>query len=92
MQSGRENSVKIVKDVDSTYNWRRADRVNFSALEFLAIYHSHPTSEAVPSRKDREMNYSPDVMNLIISLKKPAEVRAWWLEAETQREAEWEIV
>jgi proteasome lid subunit RPN8/RPN11 len=61
-------------------------------LEFLAVYHSHPSSDAIPSRKDREQNYSPDVMNLIISLKgqKP-EMRAWWLEAEAQREAEWQI-
>jgi len=62
-------------------------------LEFLAVYHSHPTSEPVPSRKDRAQNYSPDVMNLIISLKgQTPVVRAWWLEAESQREAEWEVV
>jgi proteasome lid subunit RPN8/RPN11 len=62
-------------------------------VEFLAVYHSHPTSEPIPSRKDREMNYSPEVMNLIISLKEPTpEVRTWWVEADNQREAEWEIV
>jgi proteasome lid subunit RPN8/RPN11 len=59
-------------------------------LEFLAVYHSHPTSDPVPSRTDRERNYSPDVMNLIISLKAAGPVvRAWWLTTETYQEAEW---
>ncbi len=62
-------------------------------LEELAIYHSHPTSPSVPSRRDLEMNYSPDVMNFIISLQTPEPlVRAWWLTAEGYREAEWMIV
>jgi proteasome lid subunit RPN8/RPN11 len=59
-------------------------------VEFLAVYHSHPTSEPVPSRTDRARNYSPDVMSLIISLKAADPVvRAWWLTAESYREAEW---
>ena len=37
--------------------------------EFLAIYHSHPTSEPVPSKTDLARNYSPDVLNFIISLR-----------------------
>ena len=62
-------------------------------IEFLAVYHSHPTSEPVPSHKDREQSYSSEVMNLIISLKdREPTIRAWWLEGETQREAEWEVI
>lgn len=54
----------------------------------VAVYHSHPRAEAVPSRLDRERNYSPAVMNLIISLKDPAPcVRAWWLTERDHREA-----
>src|SRR5262249_26189779 len=61
-------------------------------LETLAVYHSHPTSEPIPSKTDRERNYSTDVMNLIISLKDPApSVRAWWLTADDHQEAEWEL-
>jgi len=61
-------------------------------LEVLAVYHSHPTSEPVPSRKDLARNYSPDVVNLIVSLATtPPVIRAWWLSAEDYRAAEWTI-
>jgi proteasome lid subunit RPN8/RPN11 len=36
--------------------------------ELLAIYHSHPSSAAVPSLTDCERNYYPDTIHLIISL------------------------
>ena len=63
-----------------------------SGLDVLAVYHSHPTSEPMPSRKDRERNYSEEVVNLIISLSGPEpRVRAWWLTAQGQREADWAV-
>jgi [CysO sulfur-carrier protein]-S-L-cysteine hydrolase len=62
-------------------------------LDVLAVYHSHPSSAPVPSRKDLEMNYSPDVVNLIIGLQdEQPSVRGWWLTADDYREAEWECV
>jgi proteasome lid subunit RPN8/RPN11 len=62
-------------------------------LEFVAVYHSHPLSAPIPSRTDLERNYSPDVMNLIISLEQETpSVRAWWLTDTDYCEAEWEIV
>jgi proteasome lid subunit RPN8/RPN11 len=60
-------------------------------LELLAIYHSHPTSDPVPSRTDLERNYYPGVMQLIVSLKGPDPLlRAWWLAEKDFQEAEWE--
>jgi proteasome lid subunit RPN8/RPN11 len=61
--------------------------------EVLAVYHSHPTSPPVPSRKDRERNYSEAVVTLIISLQSsPPEVRGWWLTESGYGEADWRVV
>ena len=70
-----------------------ADRdMRRQGLEVLAIYHSHPTSEPKPSRKDLERNNWPQAISLIVSLTTaPPTVRAWWLSAEEYREAEWTI-
>jgi proteasome lid subunit RPN8/RPN11 len=70
-----------------------ADRdIRRQGFEVLAVYHSHPTSEPVPSRKDLERNNWPQAVTLIISLKtRPATVRGWWLSAESFREADWMI-
>jgi proteasome lid subunit RPN8/RPN11 len=42
--------------------------------ELVAIYHSHPTSEAKPSRRDLAENYYEDVPHIIISLVGPTPV------------------
>jgi proteasome lid subunit RPN8/RPN11 len=50
-------------------------------LELLAIYHSHPTSRAVPSRRDVEEWHYPDAMMMIVSLLEPdAAVKGWWVD------------
>jgi proteasome lid subunit RPN8/RPN11 len=62
-------------------------------LEVLAVYHSHPTSPPLPSKKDLARNYSEDVISMIISLARPDPVvRAWWLTETAYREAEWQVV
>jgi proteasome lid subunit RPN8/RPN11 len=61
-------------------------------VDVLAVYHSHPTSPAIPSKKDLSRNYSEEVISFIISLTtSPPTVRGWWLTAEDYREAEWTI-
>lgn len=61
-------------------------------LDVVAVYHSHPTSPPVPSRTDLARNYSPDVVNFIVSLVNASpEVRGWWLTDVDYREAEWTI-
>jgi proteasome lid subunit RPN8/RPN11 len=59
--------------------------------DHLAIYHSHPTSDPVPSRTDLEQNYhGPDMIYVIISLKggEPS-VRAWQLAETSFAEVGW---
>ena len=61
-------------------------------FDLLAIYHSHPVSDPVPSRTDLERNYFDGVMHLILSLKAEEPIlRGWWLGEKDYREAEWGI-
>lgn len=62
-------------------------------IDILAIYHSHPTSEPVPSKTDLERNYMNGVLNFIVSLADEApSVRGWWLTQSEYREAHWDWV
>ena len=62
--------------------------------ELLAIYHSHPTSEPVPSGRDVAQNtYGESVVHLIVGLAGAnAGVRAWLLTEAGFREVPLEIV
>jgi proteasome lid subunit RPN8/RPN11 len=62
-------------------------------LDLLAVYHSHPTSHAVPSRTDLERHGMEEVTCFIVSLTTdPPTVRAWWLTDDNYREAVWDAV
>ena len=62
-------------------------------LEILAIYHSHPTTHAVPSKKDLAQSFSDNVINFIISLQGAEPVmRGWWLRTDSYDEATWSIL
>jgi len=63
-------------------------------VDILAVYHSHPSSDPIPSRKDLERNaHGSAVVHLIISLKNAAPlVRAWRLGENDFQEADWRIV
>jgi proteasome lid subunit RPN8/RPN11 len=66
--------------------------IRASGTQELAVYHSHPTSEPIPSRRDLERSYGEGVLNLIIGLRGPEpEVRGWWFTIDGAREAQWEI-
>jgi proteasome lid subunit RPN8/RPN11 len=61
--------------------------------EILAIYHSHPHWEAIPSRTDlRENHYGP-VPRIIVSLLEVNPiVRVWRLDPDSYQELPWRIV
>jgi len=61
-------------------------------IEMLAVYHSHPASSPLPSKRDLERNYSEAVINFILSLAGPTpELRGWWLRDAEYEPAEWEV-
>ncbi|MDQ3933625.1 MAG: Mov34/MPN/PAD-1 family protein [Actinomycetota bacterium] len=57
----------------------------------VAVYHSHPRSEAVPSEQDRNVAQYDHWLNLIVSLKDEPQVRAWWIQDGDVREEPLEI-
>ncbi len=89
---GKENRALKIYPLKNTH---ATPRVNFYAdplellaafrdieangWEHLAIYHSHPASDAFPSATDIAQAYYPDVAHLIISLANPEQpiVRAF---------------
>lgn len=61
--------------------------------EILAIYHSHPKWEAVPSRTDLAENHYGEVPRIIVSLLGDAPtVRIWRLDPESYVELPWREV
>ncbi len=68
-ESGGESLIAASKDM------------RHRGLEIVGIYHSHPTSPPMPSKKDLERNfYGDSVIHFIVSLARPEpEVRGWWL-------------
>ena len=61
------------RDLLAAFRAMRAD-----GTDLLAVYHSHPTSPAVPSRRDVEQNtYGDSVVHLIVG--PGGDVRGWWL-------------
>jgi [CysO sulfur-carrier protein]-S-L-cysteine hydrolase len=63
-----------------------------AGTDILGVYHSHPTTDPIPSDRDRERSYDDQVVNIIIGLRRAEpEVRGWWLTADGAHEATWEI-
>lgn len=61
--------------------------------EILALYHSHPRWDAIPSQTDLAENYYGPVPRIIVSLKGDApEVRVWRLDASSFEELPWRII
>jgi proteasome lid subunit RPN8/RPN11 len=96
-----ERRYPLVNKAASPREYLSEERSMFAAmkamwangLDVVAVYHSHPTSAPEPSRTDLERNYSPEVVNFIISLAEAEpRVRGWWLTDRDYREAEWDVL
>ncbi len=56
---------------DSREQFRAFQRIDDEGWELLAIYHSHPRSDAYPSDRDIEHALFPDALYVIVSLAEP---------------------
>jgi [CysO sulfur-carrier protein]-S-L-cysteine hydrolase len=60
--------------------------------DILAIYHSHPRWDAIPSRTDLAENYYGEVPRIIVSLLTDSpDVRVWRLDPDSFNELRWRI-
>jgi proteasome lid subunit RPN8/RPN11 len=61
--------------------------------EILAIYHSHPRTDALPSRTDLAKNYHGPLPRIIISLEgETPDVRIWRLDPDSYVALTWQII
>jgi proteasome lid subunit RPN8/RPN11 len=61
--------------------------------EILAIYHSHPRWQAVPSATDLTQNYWGEMPRIIVSLlADPPDVRVWRLRPDSFQELPWKLI
>ena len=73
--------MDIGQQIDAFRTTRCAGRL------IVAIYHSHPVGEAVPSGHDRRGHGYPAIPAIIIAPGAEADViRAWWLEPSSAAE------
>lgn len=54
--------------MDSREQFEVFDEIRSEGLELLAIFHSHPSSEAYPSARDLELAFYPEAYYMIVSL------------------------
>ena len=63
-------------EIDPAQLIRTLRNLRDAGEELVAIYHSHPSGPAHPSRRDIERAYHPDAAYLIVSLAEPEHPRA----------------
>ncbi|WP_088253824.1 M67 family metallopeptidase [Fimbriiglobus ruber] len=95
-----ERSIPLVNELNSPSEFATEPRSVFEAYrlmrvdanEVLAIYHSHPTSPPIPSKKDIERNtYGADIAWIIVGLSEESpNIQAWWLHRIGYRPAAWQ--
>jgi proteasome lid subunit RPN8/RPN11 len=80
--------------LDPDQQFRVFKDIEDRGLELLGIYHSHPSSPAVPSDRDVEQAYYPEVSYILISLADPAEaqIRAFRITAEGVTEEDLAVI
>ena len=76
------------KELIQALVWLREQR-----REVVAIYHSHPRWQAVPSATDLTQNYWGEMPRIIVSLlTDPPDLRVWRLNPDSFQELPWKLI
>ena len=86
----RASETEFLSDPQGMFAAMRQMRADGTTI--LAVYHSHPSSEPIPSRKDCEQRYANDVACVIIGMEKVVTTRVWWLSETSYHEADWSLI
>lgn len=88
-------AVPLVNELRSPTAYRTEARSLFAAyrllrtrqLDLIAVFHSHPDTQAIPSRRDREeWTYGDSACAIIGMMHGDPEIRAWQLQGNHARE------
>jgi proteasome lid subunit RPN8/RPN11 len=78
--------------IDPTEHFRALQHAESRGWDLTGAFHSHPHSEAFPSKTDRRLAAEPDWIYFIVGLDGPAAVRAFFLDDGTISEVVVQIV
>lgn len=86
-------SSSVTYMMDSKEQFAVMKEMRREGLEMVAIYHSHPYTDAFPSQRDIKLAFYPDSVYLIISLiDKEPKIKAFSIIDEQIKEVEMKVV
>jgi proteasome lid subunit RPN8/RPN11 len=86
-------SSSVTYMMDSREQFAVMKELRKEGLEMVAIYHSHPYTDASPSQRDIKLAFYPDSVYLIISLiNKEPKIKAFSIIDEQVKEVEMKVV
>jgi proteasome lid subunit RPN8/RPN11 len=79
--TNNSDTSNVTYSIDPQEAFRVVRQMRADGVDFIAVYHSHPETEAYPSPTDRDKAGDSDLIYMIVSLRRPdnSEIRAFKL-------------